>query len=93
VVENNFIDDFFNLIDVAVLKVDHTGQIGKKIAVLVNNRHKYLGYSLDKDHQPKLRMTEQIKLTILKEFYSWEVVNVDEKNVDQVPQAVQNIVQ
>lgn len=92
-VYNNFIDDFLNCIDVVALKANKSTQVVNKIAVVLNNEWKYLKYSLDKDHEPKLRKTEELKLLILQNLYEWQVINVDEDASTELTEAIKNNVE
>jgi len=51
-----------------------------------------LAYSLDDDHAPKLKMTEQVKMMILKEFYQWEVIDLDKTQIKLVGQAFRSVI-
>ena len=87
-VVNNMIDDFHNCIDIAWFRYDKNNSILQKIAVILNNERKYLGYSLDENEEPKLKMTENTKMVILENIYGWTVINVNDDDSKELSKAI-----
>ncbi|CAI2385882.1 unnamed protein product [Moneuplotes crassus] len=88
---NNFIDDFLNCIDVVAFKLDAKKDLLQKIAIVINNQGKYLAYSLEDDDDPKLKMSEYIKIKIMGEIYQWDVINVDDDKLDLIDSSLKGI--
>ena len=82
------VDDFHNCIDIAWLRYDKSNNVIQKIAVILNNDKKYLGYSLDENEEPKLRMTENTKMVILENIYEWTVININENDSKELANAI-----
>ena len=87
------IDDFHNCIDIAWLRSDENNNIVQKITVILNNEKKYLGYSLDENEEPKLKMTENVKMVILENMYDWTVINVNDDDSKELAKAIKENVE
>ena len=73
------------------INADSENRVLNKIAVVINNKTKYLSYSLEEGDEPRLKMSEFLKLRILGELYGWNVINIDEENSDIVEENILKI--